>query len=708
MKKRVINNGLILVIILILIGGCLTPISYIGSAVDSPIKNQESKFIKNEGTEYWALLVAVGEYADHPQQNRPLMLEEVDDLYELLIQSDEWSEDHIRVLKAEDGTISNIISGLKWLDKMEDEDDISVVFITTHGSPLPLDLPPFDEEDGADEMLSSYWSFAYPTQFLHDDRLNFRLNRLESKGVCLIVDSCYAGGFNDPPDWLGIRDTINQISVQKWIEEFGKDVRGQGRVVLMASREDEVAYSGGFAPYLIDGLRGFADSNSDNVVTAEEAFYYTEPRTSRQHPTMYDGYDGELPLFYLPETKNVNPIKEQKITPRTSITSTINTNFGLENSAVCGFVKDADTSDPLENALVNVRGRDNEWEFFENETTTDSSGFYYMNVPAGRGRMTVYADGYCGSNSGFLEFNENEILWMNFSMYPRPPETSIVCGYITEEETGNPIIGANISLYWEGQQDQFYRNNTGSDHSGFYTMNVAAGEIDLDVDAVGYFRAHKDHIIINDYEILWENFSLLSPPPETAVICGYITDKDTGSPINNARITFEWVDITTGTSYENETFTDSSGFYNINIAPGELYHDIRRSGYDYYNPYRLNAIENEIQWFNVTLEESKIEVDLAKPLRALYINNNRLMPYNKAKIIGKIDIEAYIYEDWWGGVQAEKVEFYIDGELKETLTTEPYIWTWDEIVFGKHMIKVVAYDDEGKSDFKEIEVQKFL
>ena len=54
----------------------------------------------------------------------------------------------------------------------------------------------------------------------------------------------------------------------------------------MASCEDEVSYSGGFAPYLIDGLRGFGDTNMDGIVTAEEAFYYAEPRPDHQDPTM--------------------------------------------------------------------------------------------------------------------------------------------------------------------------------------------------------------------------------------------------------------------------------------------------------------------------------------------------------------------------------------------------------------------------------------
>jgi len=202
MKTNLINKSKIIIIIFTLIGICFLP-STIGLSNPEELESVENQDIltnENEGTEYWALLVAVGVYADNPDQNRPLMLEEVDDLYEVLLQSDVWSEDHIKVIKGEDATGFNIISGLRWLDRMEDEDDFSLVFITTHGSPIGLDIPPFDEEDGTDEMLVTYWGFTYLYSFIWDDELNFLLNSLESQGVCLIVDSCYAGGFNDPPN----------------------------------------------------------------------------------------------------------------------------------------------------------------------------------------------------------------------------------------------------------------------------------------------------------------------------------------------------------------------------------------------------------------------------------------------------------------------------------------------------------------------------
>ena len=518
MKIDFINKGKIFTVIVLLIGICFLPSSFVASTANnqSIINNQDITDFGNEGTEYWALLVAVGVYADNPEQNRPLMLEEIDDLYNTLIQSEIWAEDHIKVIKGEDATVINILSGLKWLDKMEDEDDFSLVFITTHGGHLGYDIPPFDEEDKSDEILISYWGFAYTSSVIFsvisDDQLNFRLNRLESQGVCFIVDSCYAGGFNDDPDWnrrsrnifpLFKRDIT--MSTEEWIENFGGELSGQKRVVLMASREDEVAYSGGFAPYLIDGLRGYADSNEDDVVTAEELFTYSEPRASRQHPTIFDGYPGELPLIYLTDSKK-NGKNEQDIPNEKTIGSTLNIGNSPENSVIKGYVKDANTANPIENASIYIQGRDNEWEFFKNETTTDSSGFYSMNVPQCWCAITVYADVYCNEGSGFLEIGENEIKWVNFTLFPRPPENSIVSGYITDEETGDPINGANISLFWEGDLEQFYMNETNSDPTGFYFMNVAEGRIDLEIEASGYFRKHSDEIPIADYETLWMNF----------------------------------------------------------------------------------------------------------------------------------------------------------------------------------------------------------
>jgi hypothetical protein len=254
-------------------------------------------------------------YADKPDKDIPSMFTEVDYLYDMLLASDWWSADHIKIIKGKDATAWNIIQGLRWLDRMDDGDDISLVYIATHGGSLmdsegyPADLPPKDEADGADEILATYWYFAYHLSFIWDDELNFLLGRLNSKGVCLIVDSCHAGGFNDPPYWNWLKTRKITFPFLKnarsstpvtWMKGFGEEVGGRGRVVLMACQEDEVSYVGsGFTFFLIDGFRGYGDVNMDGMVSAEEAFNYTKSKMGGywQHPTMFDAYPGELPIM---------------------------------------------------------------------------------------------------------------------------------------------------------------------------------------------------------------------------------------------------------------------------------------------------------------------------------------------------------------------------------------------------------------------------
>ncbi|MBU0497647.1 MAG: carboxypeptidase-like regulatory domain-containing protein [Candidatus Thermoplasmatota archaeon] len=594
MDKRYGNTIKILSICVILFLGSILPnISAATNQMGMDI------YAQNEGTDYWALLIAVAEYADNPEEDRPLMLVEVDDFHDLLLESPLWTEDHIKVIKAEEATIFNIVKGFRWLDQMEDSDDISVVYITTHGFPIGADLPPVDEDDGTDEGLVSYWGFAYLKLFIWDDQINFLLNRLESQGVCMIVDSCFAGGFNDPPTWKTAAAAIQskvyqttQISAADWIQGFGEDVRAQGRVVLMASCEDEVSYSGAFAPYLIDGFRGYGDTNHDGIITAEEAFYYAEPRTSRQNPTIFDGYDGELPIISFPATtdervssddfyKNVEKIKDK--TP-------VQLMYSPENARVCGYVQDADTTLPLDDATVYVWGRDNQWEHYENETTTDITGYFSVNIPEGRFRVNVQAYGYLSDQQGPFEINENETQWVNFSLDQRPDETSVLCGFVTDSDTGDPIADANISLLWENAEHQYYLNDTASDHSGYYTFHVAAGTVELDFEADGYFHRDIENIIINDNKTVWRNISLPPRPLETATICGYITDEDTGIPLADARIEIWWVNFSSGFEYENEDNTNETGYYSIDIAAGEVYIDVRKQGYDYYNPYRQDAM----------------------------------------------------------------------------------------------------------------------
>jgi len=290
-------------IIVLLFGISIAP-SIIGlERVDCPLINSEIEVTSfeptsvSEETEYWALLIAVGVYAGHPSEDRPTMLEDVEKLHEKLLVSDHWKDENIKLIKGEDATVLNIIKGLRWLDRMDDKDDFSLVYITTHGFPLSYDIPPFDEADKHDEALVSYRGFNHPWAIIWDDLLNLLLSLLNSEGVCVIIDSCYAGGFNDPP-YFNNRMKGNIMNADEWMHEFAEDIRGSGRVVLMSCSEDEVSYASVFTPILVKGLTGYADVNEDDLVSAEEVFDYVVDYCNNydMHPTIYDDYSGDLQL----------------------------------------------------------------------------------------------------------------------------------------------------------------------------------------------------------------------------------------------------------------------------------------------------------------------------------------------------------------------------------------------------------------------------
>jgi len=74
-------------------------------------------------------------------------------------------------------------------------------------------------------------------------------------------------------------------------------------------------------------------------------------------------------------------------------------------------------------------------------------------------------------------------------------------------------------------------------------------------------------------------------------------------------------------------------------------------------------------------------------------------------IIGKIDIVVNVSDSDSG---VNRVEFFIDNELKANISSSPYSWIWDNIAFFKHTIIVTAYDNAGNHNSAEIIVSKFF
>lgn len=155
---------------------------------------------------------------------------------------------------------------------------------------------------GHEAVLFVYYSGHGDADALHLGDTNLKLRELEAlvRGSSaqvriLVIDSCRSGSITRVK---GGRPAAPLALPAVAVEESP----GEGLIVLTASTAGEDAQEsdqlGGsfFTHYLLSGLRGAADDNSDSTVTVAEAFAYTRDQTilassrtlsGTQHPTFH-------------------------------------------------------------------------------------------------------------------------------------------------------------------------------------------------------------------------------------------------------------------------------------------------------------------------------------------------------------------------------------------------------------------------------------
>jgi hypothetical protein len=251
-----------------------------------------------------------------------------------------WQTDHIKVLTFLDAKKENIINAIRWMESKEDEDDIVLFFFAGHGRYQKIKTIRSDE-------------------YITCEELNNEFDNFESNSMVIIFNCCFSGsmvsspfgssesiqeeqieelydnnnviGFDGSVEFMPEANTENeQISLEETgLESSGFDgLDNPGRVILMSSRRFELSYAhlflrnGIFSYFLVEGFEGNADdANQDGWISAEEAFEYARPRTTwltrlhlkRQHPQIYDGYEGELNIVQSSSQQN-DQFQDQKLT----------------------------------------------------------------------------------------------------------------------------------------------------------------------------------------------------------------------------------------------------------------------------------------------------------------------------------------------------------------------------------------------------------
>jgi hypothetical protein len=313
MKKGLWRKGMGIGIIALFFGIAIVPSigvtslsSFQGENVDVA-KNLETSIVENavyaDETEYWAVVVSTFENCTF--------------VYDTLIDEQSWDESHIKLLYLDEATKDNILDALDWLAQNSDSNDIVLFSDNSHGCYKRgvCGIAPWDYDE---------------IGMITIDELDEKFDNMEAYGMCLVFDCCFSGNFVDRTFPLGKNNVV------MFKEVFQAGIEGNGRVVLMETMKFGTGFKMSFtrsdtnesetitfSRFIAQAFREKIDYNGDGLCSAEEAFRYARKEFLPYaifaflmikvqilsfiasggffmipFPTIYDGFEGELPIVF--------------------------------------------------------------------------------------------------------------------------------------------------------------------------------------------------------------------------------------------------------------------------------------------------------------------------------------------------------------------------------------------------------------------------
>lgn len=196
-------------------------------------------------------------------------------------------------------TRANIIGKFTRFMKRTMPEDLVIVYLATHGLPDPeineLNFVAYDTD--LNNLLATGVSQSDIARALTYGR---------AKKVLIILDSCHSGQL-EASIFLAKRGIL-VTSMNSFLTQLTE--ARDGVAILSASSAAELSeegehYGGGhgaFTYFLLEALRGKADTDGNGIVTLREAYDHTyrnvsETTEGRQHPELKGIFDNELPLI---------------------------------------------------------------------------------------------------------------------------------------------------------------------------------------------------------------------------------------------------------------------------------------------------------------------------------------------------------------------------------------------------------------------------
>ena len=248
----------------------------------------------------WAVVIGIDTYPNIRQLG--CAVNDARGFYRHLLHNNKIPADNVTLLLNQEATLTAIRSTLgTHLKNKAGKEDMVVIYFAGHGATERDAMSP--DGDGLEKYLLPY---AADPEDLYASALPMReishiFNRIQSERLIFIVDSCYSGASGGRTISLtGIRATISDAFLDRV-------TGGKGRIILTASSANEVScekeelHHGVFTYFLLEGLRGKADTDRDGEITVDEVYAYVAQQVPQatgqeQHPAKKGTVEGRFVL----------------------------------------------------------------------------------------------------------------------------------------------------------------------------------------------------------------------------------------------------------------------------------------------------------------------------------------------------------------------------------------------------------------------------
>ncbi len=251
----------------------------------------------------WAVVIGIDQY----KKNRHLKyaVSDARAFYDHLIRNNRIPEENVTLLINQKANLTKLRSALgTHLKNKAGKQDMVIIYFAGHGASEKDVMSP--DGDGLEKYIPPYdadpkdlYASALPM-----NEVSRIFDRIRSERLIFIADACYSGASGGRTISLtGIRANISDAFLNRI-------VRGKGRIILTASGPNEVSGEddelrhGVFTYFLLEGLRGEADTDKDGMITVDEVYRYVSREVPKatgqeQHPVKKGIVEGQLVLGVL-------------------------------------------------------------------------------------------------------------------------------------------------------------------------------------------------------------------------------------------------------------------------------------------------------------------------------------------------------------------------------------------------------------------------